>query len=98
MNKSDLQQIRNIFKEEVKPIIRDELKPVKQDISGLKSDVTSLKSDIKDIKTNLTNLTEFAMEAIGNLLEWTQEIHDTLVKEDLSKRVKKLEQTVFPKN
>lgn len=64
LTKNDLLQIRGVIKEEtgaaieeqVRPIIREELDPVKQDISTLKGDVFTLKKGQKSIKRKLDTL------------------------------------------
>lgn len=47
--------------------------------------------DLIEVKKTLGDLKDFALEGIGNLLEWTNDIHNSIVKEDLPKRVKRVE-------
>ena len=57
----------------------------------IKSDLSELKTKINSIEHKLDDLSEFTQEATGNILEWTDEIHTTIVKEQLVRRVKRLE-------
>lgn len=77
-------------KEDINDVARkDDLKSfaTKEDIKPL-----AKQSDLLNIKEKLDNLTEFSQEAISNIFAWTDEIHKSIVKENLPKRVKKLEQ------
>lgn len=46
LEKSDLQQIREVIREEVRPIVKEELVPIKKDIKALRTDVSKIKGDI----------------------------------------------------
>lgn len=46
LEKSDLQQIREVIREEVRPIVNEELVPIKKDIKALRTDVSKIKGDI----------------------------------------------------
>jgi len=67
MNQNDLTQIRTVVKQEVKSVIKEELKPIKKDISALQSDISSIKETV-----------EFTKESVINLLDWTQDIHEAV--------------------
>lgn len=92
---ADVKKLSKVFatKDDVKAIIDDALVPVKKDISSIKSDVSTLKTDVSTIKIDvvhlktevgsvkekLDELTAFVVPAIGNILEWTDDIHRAIV-------------------
>lgn len=51
-------------------------------------------SDLLEVKEKLQELTEFSEDAFGNLLEWTDDIHKTIVRDDLPRRVRRLEEAL----
>lgn len=83
LDKSDLKAIQ--------AIVDGSLKPIKTDVSSLKQDVSGLKQDMRAVKTKLDDLYDFSVDAFGNILDWTQEIHTTLVQKKLPERVKRIE-------
>lgn len=83
LTKNDLQQI--------KAVVDDSLHSVKQDVSTLKTDVSMIKTDMGGIKDKLDELYDFSVHAAGNILDWTNEIHTTIVKKKLPERLERLE-------
>lgn len=88
LTKSDIKSIKNLLKNFA---TKDDLKNF-----ATKSDLKLLakQSDLLDVKQKLNDLTEFSQTAIGNILVWTDDIHQTIVKEKLPERVQKLEQII----
>ncbi len=79
--------------------VQKDVSVLKQDVSGLKQDVSSIKqglstvkNDVDAIKSKLNDFASLMLSAVNSILEWTQDIHETIVKEKLPQRVKKLEQ------
>ena len=101
LTKSDLKNLRNLLKTELKSEIKpigkrlDKLEigltVVRKDVSVLKTDVAAIKQDTTDIKIKVNEFASFTIDALGNILEWTQDIHETIVQEELPARVKNLE-------
>lgn len=107
LTKSDIRSISTLLDEKLSPV-KNDLSAVKEDISSLKQDTSSLKQDVSSIKQNLSTvkddiddmkskLNDFAslmLSAVNSILGWTQDIHESIVKEKLPQRVKKLEQLI----
>ena len=55
LNKTDLSQIRQIVKEEV----RTEVAPLKKDVASLKQDMKTVKPDVKKIRRDLRTTINF---------------------------------------
>lgn len=87
LTKSDVKIIRNVFKSE----LTIELKPLKQDINLVKNGTITINKDILSMKEKLNEFASFVVQALGNVLDWSEDIHDSIVKEKLPERVKKLE-------
>ena len=93
LTKSDIKTIAQVIDKSLKPVKKDltdlkkDLTGVKSDLSGVKSDLTGVKQDLKSVKETV----EFSAQGVVDLLEWTQDIHDSIVKEKLPERVRKLE-------
>lgn len=77
--------LRNLAKQ-------DDLLAVKQDLTTVKSDVRTIKEDIIDMKIKLNDFASTMLDAVGNIIDWTQDTHKSLVKEKLPERVQKIEQ------
>ena len=98
--KSDLTSLTS--KADLKPFItiadlRKELVPVKSDLTDLQKELKPIKKDLEEVKKNLFSVketAEFSAKRVVDILEWTQEIHDTIVREKLPERVRKLEKTL----
>ncbi len=82
LTKNDIEQIKVLLKDVAK----------QKDLEIVKNDLSSVKTDVISIKKNLSDLTDFVMRSVPSILEWTNDIHTTIVKENLPKRVAKLEQ------
>jgi len=107
LTKSDIKTIAQVIDKSLKPVKKDltdlkkDLTGVKSDLTGVKSDLTGVKSDLTGVKSDLTGVkqdlksvketVEFSAQGVVDLLEWTQDIHDSIVKEKLPERVRKLE-------
>ncbi len=85
LSKTDIKIIKNLLKNFA---TKDDLKnfTTKDDLKDL-----AKQKDLLEVKEKLDNLYQFSEEAFGNLLEWTDDIHKSLVKEKLPERVRKLE-------
>ena len=55
---NDLQQIRGVVHEEVKPI-KDSVSKLQKDVTGLKKDMTGVKKDIRKIKDSQDIIVSF---------------------------------------
>lgn len=55
---NDLQQIRGVVHEEVKPI-KDSVSKLQKDVTGLKEDMTEVKKDIRKIKNGQDTIINF---------------------------------------
>ena len=79
---------------------KDDLKAfaTKDDLKALakQKDLEIVKQDVASIRNSLEDLSEFSKSAIGNILDWTQEIHETIVKKNLPKRVTRIEKRFRP--
>jgi len=42
----------------IRQIVKEEIEPVKTDVSGLKTDMTSVKADVSGLKTDMTGVKE----------------------------------------
>lgn len=98
LTKNDLKLIKSLLKDVAKQkdldLVKKDLSSVKADVSSLKADVSVLKKDMKSVTVNLKDLTDFVKTSIPPIFKWTDEIHNTVVRENLPQRVKKLEQIV----
>jgi len=47
--------------------------------------------DLLEVKDKLDELYSFSEKAFNNLFDWVEEVHHSIVEEELPKRVKKLE-------
>lgn len=74
--------------------LKTDVSSLKTDVSVLKTGVSELKTDVNYIKRKLDDLSDFARDSITQLMEWSNDIHNSIVKENLPERVKKLEQTL----
>lgn len=93
LTQSDLQAIDNILDKRLKK----ELLPIKTDVAVLKTDVKTLKTDVSVLKADVSVLkadVAFTKDAVINLLDESQDIHETLVKEKLPQRVHRLEHLI----
>ena len=82
-------------------VLKADVSTLKIDIATLKTDVKTLKTDVADLKINVSTLkidiavlktdVAFTKDAVINLLDESQDIHETLVKERLPQRVHRLE-------
>lgn len=97
LTQSDIKKIKSLLKNFA---TKDDLKSfaTKSDLKNFatKDDLKELaqQKDLLEVKTKLDQLTELSTEGIGDLLEWTQEIHNSIVVQKLPDRVKKLEQVI----
>lgn len=103
LTKKDRQQLISDFKDVF--ATKDDLKSMedrqdqkyatKVDLIGFatKVDLQDLakQKDLLDVKGKLDDLYSLSVLAFGNLFDWVEDIHKTIVKKDLPKRVKKLE-------
>lgn len=98
LTKNDLNKIKNVIqnvaltKKDAKNFAtKGDLKSfaTKEDLNPL-----AKQDDLLKVKEKLNDLTDFSQEAIGNILDWTEEIHQILVKDKLPERVKRLEQII----
>lgn len=71
-----------------------DLLTVKKDVNSLKIDVKTIKADIIDMKSKINEFASFTIQVLGSVAEWTQDIHESIVKKELPERVQKLEQIV----
>lgn len=71
--------------------LRSDFLTLKTDVSVLKKDVSGLKQDMGTVKTKLDELYDFSVESIGNILDWTNKIHTSIVQKKLPERVERLE-------
>lgn len=71
--------------------IKQNVSTLKTDVSVLKKDVSGLKQDMGTVKTKLDELYDFSVESIGNILDWTNKIHTSIVQKKLPERVERLE-------
>ncbi|MEK7543918.1 MAG: hypothetical protein AAB557_03555 [Patescibacteria group bacterium] len=107
LTKNDLQQIKSVVDDSLQPLKQDvstlktDITTLKTDVSGLKQDVATVKTDIslvkidlRGVKDKLDELFDFSIHAIGDILDWTNEIHTTIVKKKLPERVERLEKHV----
>lgn len=62
MTKEDLQQIRELLKDELKPI-KDDIAKMKGDIAQLKEDVEIIKEDLQEVRGTTNSLSEWAEAA-----------------------------------
>lgn len=104
LTKNDLQQIKTVVDDSLHPI-KEDVSDLKKDVSSLKiniltlrsdfltlkTDVSGLKQDMGTVKTKLDELYDFSVESIDNILDWTNEIHTSIVQNKLPKRVERLE-------
>ena len=97
LTKNDLQKIKTVVDDSLHSVKQD-VSTLKTDVSGLKQDVSTLKTDVSMIKTDmggikdkLDELYDFSVHAVGNILDWTNEIHTTIVKKKLPERLERLE-------
>ena len=75
-------------------VLKKDVSILKTDVSILKKDVHDIKQDTTDIKLKVNDFAKTALDALGNLLEWTDDIHRANVREKLPERVKQLEQII----
>lgn len=73
--------------QQIRTILKDELDPVKRDIASVKTDVSSIKETV-----------EFTKKAVIDILDWTQDIHESIFLKKIPERIKRLEEAIFPKN
>lgn len=91
--KKDLSTLKTevgILKTDVKDM-KEDVGTLKIDVSVLKIDVSNIKTDITDMKSKINDFASFTIKALGSIADWTQDIHESIVKEKLPERVKKLE-------
>ena len=93
LTKSDIRSISTLLDDKLSPVKKD-LSGVKQDVSSIKQNLSAVTEDIYDMKSKLNNFASLMLSAVNNILEWTQDIHESIVKEKLPQRVKKLEQFI----
>ena len=74
--------------------LKSDVSGLKQDVATIKTDMSLLKKDVHSVKDKLDELYDFSVHAIGNILDWTNEIHTTIVKKKLPERVERLEKHV----
>ena len=104
LTKSDLKSIDQLLDKRLSVKLKEELTPIRKDISVLKTDVSVLKTDVATLKSNVAAVrtdvavlktdVAFTKNAVMSLLEESQDIHETLVKEKLPERVHRLEHIV----
>lgn len=56
-----------------------------------KEDHNNQMQKLDEIKVKIDDLYSFSVLAFGNLFDWVEDIHKTIVKKELPKRVKRLE-------
>lgn len=72
---------------DIKGVVDLSLESVKKDITEIKQVLKVVKSDVTDVKSTLNEMTT----AVGNIFQWTDDIHNSLVKKKLPQRVEKIE-------
>lgn len=60
-------------------------------LNALEKRIDSVDKNVGSVAQELSKLTESLVPILGNLHEWTDEIHNAVVRERLLKRVKRLE-------
>lgn len=84
LTKTDLKAIRQIVKEVA--VTKEEAKnfATKEDLKNFatKDDLKELakQKDLLDVKEKLEELSSFSQEALGNIFEWTDDIHQVIVR------------------
>lgn len=79
-------------------LIRTDFLNTKMDIHNIRGDISDIRAlevglqeKIKALGDSVIDMKEFLTSSILNIFDWTQEIHETIVKEELPKRVKRWE-------
>ncbi len=99
LNQNDLKKISNIVNTAINPVKTD-VKTLKKDVKTLKKDVSSLQTDVTGLKTDVSSIketAEFTKKAVIDILDWTQDIHESIFLKKIPERVGKLEESVFGK-
>lgn len=93
--KGDIKTVRGdvqVLKGDMKTVQSD-IASMKSDIKTVQGDVQTMKSNIKTVQETLSNLTDMT----GDILSWTNDIHQEIVMEKLPKRVHRIEKHLgFP--
>ena len=76
LTKNDLKAIKSIVDTSIEPVMKD---------------ISSLKTETLGIRDKLDELYKFVVPAIGELLEWSDDILRSIVKKKLPERVERLE-------
>ena len=71
LTKKDLKNIGSLMEEK--------LEPVKKDLKRVEIKVDGVDKKVSAVEQKVVELTEFVVPAIGNLLEWTDNIHRAIV-------------------
>jgi len=89
ITKKDAQFLRDYFKETfvTKNDLSSSLDPLKKDIAEVKKVVYQVKRDLKDVKIKLNELTDFVVPTLGNIFEWTDDIHKAFIGKSSRKRL-----------
>lgn len=79
---ADIEKLKKVFS------TKDDAQ-VKHDQVILK--LNAIEKRVSSVETDVKSLNEFIVPAIGNILQWSDEIHAKVVREKLLKRVKRVE-------
>ena len=71
--------------------LKTDVSSLKQDLATVKTDFSLIKADVRSVKDKIDELYDFSVHGIGDILDWTNEIHRTIVKKKLPERVERLE-------
>ncbi|MBI2612144.1 hypothetical protein HYW54_05395 [Candidatus Gottesmanbacteria bacterium] len=108
LNQDDLKKIGQIISKSLNKSLKVRLNnafknyPTKDDfkkaLEPIQNDLHATRKSLDNTNKTLNNLVKLTQDGFSSLLPWTDEIHNTIVKEKLPERVKKLEEAVFSKN
>lgn len=74
MTKEDLEQIRAIINEEVKPL-KDDIIEMKKDIGNMKKDISNIKEDIEVMKNDIEEIkieAKITREVTNEIGKWVE--------------------------